>query len=394
MISWKSMFLVLIVLGWVIFEEIISIPSCKIVVRDTKIEDVKVDSEEEEIRVMLVANLLLMGSEASYMNMYFRDSYMTKFFKKSFDKLQPDMLIVLGDVSARGSVLPKSTLLSVLQQFQSIVGPFLSLPLHVVLGDRDIGECSKLDVESVRWISSNLPGLDSSGSAAFEASNITFVSLNTVAMLCGNNDLRFSIESVIERESLDMQSESVAERTIEQNESFDQFRWRETDMPSGSGPVLLLHFPLYRTTSSSCGVHHCLGSTLSSGSNENINLLHSRGIAERGPYELLHTLPPNASEYIFQALKPRIIFSAQSEGFCDHTHKDGTREVSVPAMAWNARDDPGFVVATFGKNKSVSVSQCSLARETHVIIAYVCVTLLLISTAFVATKSQSIELQR
>lgn len=242
----------ILVVALLIFEERIAIPSCKIVPTRDGAEQIE---EEEVLRVMMVANLLLMGSEAGYINMYFRDSYTAKFFRKSIERLHPDMLIVLGDLSARGSELTKSSWLSVLQQFQRILGPFLGLPLHVVLGDRDIGECSKLDVESVRWIASNLPGLDSSGSAAFVMSNISFVSLNTVAMLCGVNDLRFSIEKVIERESTDMQtdSKSSTKRTQESGKTVGPLEWRETDMESGSGPVLLLHFPLHRTITANHG---------------------------------------------------------------------------------------------------------------------------------------------
>lgn len=178
--------------------------------------------------------------------------------QKSFDRLKPDMLIVLGDVSARGSQLTNSKWLSVLQQFQWMLGPFLSLPMHIVLGDRDIGECSNLNAKSVSRVASSLPGLDSAGCGAFEVSNISFVSLNAVALLCGNNDLRFSVERVIERESLDAQTHNKAstEGTSEPNKvesKFSNMGWRENSLTSRSGPVLLLHFPLHRTTNSNSG---------------------------------------------------------------------------------------------------------------------------------------------
>ena len=172
--------------------------------------------------------------------------------QKSFQILKPDMLLVLGDVSANGSELSRSKWLSVLHQFDHMLGPFLDLPLHVILGDRDVGECNDLDAKSVNWIARNFPGLDSSGCGAFEISNISFVSLNAVALLCGNNRLRFDVEKVIERESVDLQMEikGTAEARNESGMfrelSYD-FGWRENAMTSGSGPGLLLHFPLYRS---------------------------------------------------------------------------------------------------------------------------------------------------
>lgn len=68
----------------------------------------------------------------------------------------------------------------------------------------------------------------------------------------------------------------------------------------------------------------------------------------------------------------RIIFSAHRYVFYDHVHLDTTREITVPAMSWNARDDPGFVIATFQMTgRAVSISYCSLARESHILLVYV-----------------------
>lgn len=177
--------------------------------------------------------------------------------QKSFHSVNPDMLLVLGDVSAKGSELTRSNWLPVLNQFDQMLGPFLGLPFHVTLGDRDIGECSGLNPKSVNWIAGNLPGLDSAGCGAFEFSNVSFVSLNAVALLCGNNKLRFSVEKVIERERIDlrMDEEGTAEAinySGKFSETYNDFAGRENDMSSSSGPVLLLHFPLDRRDDSKC----------------------------------------------------------------------------------------------------------------------------------------------
>jgi hypothetical protein len=133
-----------------------------------------------------------------------------------------------------------------------MLGPFVDLPFHAILGDRDIGECSDLDANNVNWISRKLPGLDSSGCGAFEIGNVSFVSLNSVALLCDNSSLRFDVEKVIERESLELREESeTAAKTINYSTRARDvnynFFWRESTMLSGSGPVLLLHLPLDQT---------------------------------------------------------------------------------------------------------------------------------------------------
>lgn len=169
------------------------------------------------------------------------------------------MLLVLGDISARGSELTKSKWSPVLQQFESMLGPFVGLPLHIVLGDRDVGQCDKLDEKFVSQIASHLPGLDSAGCSAFEIGNISFVSLNAVALLCSNNALRVGVEKAIERESVDLRTQ-MKDATREATEpnaeraSFSFTPWRDNDMASGSGPVLLLHFPLHQKIRSNGGM--------------------------------------------------------------------------------------------------------------------------------------------
>ncbi|GFZ10032.1 hypothetical protein Acr_21g0006310 [Actinidia rufa] len=363
LVHWRRVLPLIVIAALIIFEDRVSIPSCEVVV-PTGEQNVE-ENHPDDLKVMMVANLLLLGSEAGYRNIFFRDYYLSKFFARSFGILKPDMLLVLGDLSAKGSELTRSRWSSVLQQFHRLLGPFLGLPFHVILGDRDIGDCGKLNAISVNWLASNLPGLDSAGCGAFEIGNITFVSLNALALLCGNNNLRFSVEKVIERESIDLRMD--IEQTTEVSDGYSEYRmtsgdfgWRENAMSSGSGPVLLLHFPLHWTgnknswgTSAYCGT--------SSPSHERSKIPESR-----------------------------IVFSAHSHIFRDRTHSDGTREITVPAMTWDARNDPGFVVATFKSNgRGATISHCSLAKESNVLLAYTSIVVLFTSTMLVAKSSHA-----
>ncbi|GMI64867.1 hypothetical protein HRI_000156000 [Hibiscus trionum] len=395
-VTWRSLMPVIIISTFIIYEDWVSFPSCKLLPNTASSPDKYVGSEDvspQDLKVMMVANLHLLGSQAGFVNLYFRDYYMSKFFKKSFQSLNPDMLLVLGDVSAKGLELSRTKWLSVLHQFDSLLGPFLDIPLHVILGDKDVGECNGLRASSVNWIARNFPGLDSSGCGAFEISNVSFVSLNAVALLCGDNKLRFDVEKVIERESVDLQME--IEGIDEEKDDFgmlrelsNDYRWRVNAMKSGSGPVLLLHFPLYRSGKT----HLREGSTFKSIIDTSGNVrasAESKGFSKTDPYDLSQTVPANATEYIFHALKPRIIFSAHTHEFSVYTHPDGTREVTIPAMAWEVRDDPGFIVATFQRNKStVSVTYCAVARESHILIAY---TSALVLFAFFILVSNTLE---
>lgn len=168
--------------------------------------------------------------------------------QKSIETLRPDMIVVLGDISAMGFQLKESKWIDVIDQFKGILGQYSDLPLHIALGDKDVGGCANLDDSFVHHMAKHLPGLDSSGCGTFEIGNVSFVSLNSVALLCGNNPLRFSVEKVIEKENNHFQQKMMNEaghfslKSIER----EDFNWRQNSMESGSGPVVLLHFPLYK----------------------------------------------------------------------------------------------------------------------------------------------------
>lgn len=161
------------------------------------------------------------------------------------------MLIVLGDISAMGSKLTDTKWSSVLQQFYTMLGPQFSLPLHILPGDRDMGKCSNLRTNIVSLTADHLPALDSAGCSAFEIANVSFVSLNSMALLCENDELRFGVEKVVERESDEFQRRAGVEMDrgsayVKEMEMSSDFRWWENGMRTGTGPVVLLHLPLHQ----------------------------------------------------------------------------------------------------------------------------------------------------
>ncbi|XP_076904529.1 uncharacterized protein LOC143560005 [Bidens hawaiensis] len=221
---------------------------------------------------------------------------------------------------------------------------------------------------------------------SFDIGNVNFVSLNSVALLCGNNDLQFSVERTLETERLELQTENEKVMDVMNDSSGIRIPkyesdWRENTMLSGSGPVLLLHFPLHQTTND---VHdESFGST-----HDKAELLKKRQPVEDGPYELSQALPSNATEYIFHALKPRIIFSAHTQTFVNRVHPDRTREIVVPTMSWDAGENPAFVGVTFRRNGTVAiVSHCRLAGKLHVVLLYTSLFVIFISTVQTSLRS-------
>lgn len=70
----------ILIFALVIYEEWVSIPSCKLV--PTSTTDLELDLDHpDDLKVMLVANLLLLGSDSPFFNSNFRDYYLSKFFR-------------------------------------------------------------------------------------------------------------------------------------------------------------------------------------------------------------------------------------------------------------------------------------------------------------------------
>ncbi|KAL6861258.1 hypothetical protein ACP4OV_016958 [Aristida adscensionis] len=226
----------------------------------------------------------------------------------------------------------------------------LTLLLAMLLGDKDIGTCATLDRKFVHHRAKHLPALDSSGCGAFEISNVSFVSLNAVALLCGTNALRFDVEKVMERESHHFQTERVNEAEC--------FLWDVKKerllltLIGGKTAWNLDQVPSF------CSIFHCISLmeklwVFPHFHRELRQMIHrfcqARNKANaRRLYDQSLTLPANSTQYILQALKPRIIFNAHAGSFSEFVHADGTREVTVPAMTWKTGGVPGFVIATFG----------------------------------------------
>ncbi|KAF0922187.1 hypothetical protein E2562_027783 [Oryza meyeriana var. granulata] len=375
MAAWPSPWLpLLLVTALLAFEDWLATPTCS--------DGGSTAPASGDLRVMMVADLMLLGSDATYADRFFRNHVMSKLFAKSIETLKPDTIVVLGDISAKGFELTESKWIDVLEQFEGILGQYSALPLYIALGDKDVGGCANLDNSFVHRVTKHLPGLDSSGCGTFEIGNVSFVSLNAVALLCGNNPLRFSIEKVIEKENHHFQQKVVNEAGYFSLGSVERegFTWRQNNMESGSGPVVLLHFPLYKShepdnsDGEAIGVHKFSEGTVSELPVS--SSLKERGAIGRRSYDQLHALPANSTQYILQALKPRIVFSAHDGSFSDYTHDDGTREVSVPAMTQKITGVPGFVIATFGRKGIVTVRHCFIVPEWYVIAGYLIFLLL------------------
>lgn len=85
-IAWISLLPLIIVTSLIIYDEWVSTPSCKIMpsADPNDYEPGPNSGSGVDLKVMMVANLLLVGSDSGFVDRHFRDYYMAKFFRVSW----------------------------------------------------------------------------------------------------------------------------------------------------------------------------------------------------------------------------------------------------------------------------------------------------------------------
>ena len=113
--------------------------------------------------------------------------------------MKPDALIVLGDVSDAGRRSNNAQWSEVVSRFQSLVRPFTGNPIHVVVGNHDVGDHHDPGFSSrLPRFAASFPGLDATCGSRFAWKGVDFVSLNAMAMHGDGCSVCSSVERSIE----------------------------------------------------------------------------------------------------------------------------------------------------------------------------------------------------
>lgn len=358
--------LIMVFLPWLLLQ-LLSNPSCTGPLLNEHQKD------NLQLAAMVVADLHLAGPMAAWADRVRRDSFMKSSLKSAYRMLKPHALLVLGDISDWGRKSTKQQWESVVQRFHDMLQPFLGLPIHVTVGNHDVGDFYQLTPTLLRQFVNSFPGLDDTGSDVFAIRNISFVSLNAMALACDDCPLHSSMQRVVGNAKATLEkgfSSTVSSKSAGQMDS------TSFDRNALQKPVLLLHLPLHRVDESVCHSidiprcspwHEVEGGCLQLGVSAK-----SSQVRALTPYRsMMDMLSVNTSRYLLSALNPRLVLSAHAHHFCDRVHDDGTREITVSTFSWRNRDDPSFLYIHFYKDGATDIQQCFLPRESLVLALHV-----------------------
>ena len=161
--------------------------------------------------------------------------------QRAYIAIKPHTLLILGDLSDWGRKSTDEQWQSVVDRFLKIAKPFLGLPFHVSVGNHDIGDFYQVTPALTHRFASSFPGLDETGSSTFMIKDVSFVSLNSMALACDGCPMHTSMKRLVED-------------TKERLQTFHSTNGLGTDSNPFRKPVLLLHLPLYREDESLCNI--------------------------------------------------------------------------------------------------------------------------------------------
>lgn len=103
--------------------------------------------------------------------------------QRAHRRLNPDALVVLGDVSDAGRKSSDAQWSAVVARFWDLVRPFSAVPIQVVVGNHDVGDHHDPGFSSrLPRFAASFPGLDDTCSSRFTWNGVDFVSLNAMAI--------------------------------------------------------------------------------------------------------------------------------------------------------------------------------------------------------------------
>lgn len=134
-------------------------------------------------KVVVVADLHLAGPRTAWVDRVRRESFMRTVFQKAYRRLNPDALVVLGDVSDAGRKSNDAQWNAVVARFWDMVRPFAAVPIQIVVGNHDVGDHHDPGFSRrLPRFAASFPGLDDTCGSHFTWHGVDFVSLNAMAL--------------------------------------------------------------------------------------------------------------------------------------------------------------------------------------------------------------------
>lgn len=295
-----------------------------------------------------------------------REWQMQVSFKASLTLLQPNLVIILGDVFDEGLIASPEEFRQYTNRFHEVFpihqhkvtvkagNKFQSSPVRsiVVVGNHDIG------------FHDRMIALEPLLRRRFE------VAFNTTLV----HEVKFGNEHFIVVNSMALEGDNpycnVCSDAVSQIEEISA---RLKSNNNSKRPILLTHFPLYRLNDELCYEADAAEGT-------------ERTKPFRPNYDCISK---ESTQFLIKSLNPKLVLTGHTHNGCFKIHEpEHIPEYTVASFSWRNRRNPSFLVIKFCSGDTFSVGKCFLPNEHSIAFIYfVCllITLTQLSVFFKET---------
>ncbi|XP_061095693.1 metallophosphoesterase 1 isoform X2 [Conger conger] len=271
-----------------------------------------------------------------------REWQMERAFQTALSLLQPEVVFILGDVFDEGKCSSAKDWEDDVRRFQWIFRHPNDTELIVLIGNHDVGFHFEMNWEKLQRFEKVF---NANSARIITRKRVNFLLVNSVAMDGDGCPICDAVENELFRlsEALNCSKRSKPRKK----------HCSDTPPFSSTPPIILQHYPLYRTSDVNCTGHDAAPP-------------EKRHLQFTEQYDVLSQA---ASHKLLWWFQPWLILSGHTHSGCEVIHWDKYLEISVPSFSWRNRNDPSFILGTFS-SANFLLSKCFLPEESSVIAIY------------------------
>ncbi|XP_041975755.1 metallophosphoesterase 1-like [Aricia agestis] len=304
----------------------------------------------DTLKVLIIADPHLLGPfRGHWLDKWRREWQMKQAFQAIMTLHEPEVVFVLGDLFDEGEWTDHEQFKDYVDRFYNIFYVPEPTKMYVTVGNHDIGFHNRIWRGSAERFEKYLKAPSVQHIILKENH---FVLLNSMALEGDNCRLCTTARRAIEKLSDSLRCAEIPSDC----ENGPKFNY--------SKPILMQHFPLYRTSDSKC-------------TDEDSPPLPERNKQFRNKID---AISHEATEYIVAKLKPRAVFGGHTHHGCllPHSHGDTEfLEYSVPSFSWRNRRNPKYMLVSLTPT-DYAVNKCGLPKEATVVVTAVVMIITLV----------------
>ncbi|XP_018412360.1 PREDICTED: metallophosphoesterase 1 [Nanorana parkeri] len=303
------------------------------------------------LKAMFLSDTHLLGEiRGHWLDKLRREWQMERAYQSALWLLQPDIVFILGDLFDEGKWSNSKAWDNDVSRFQSMFRHPPQTELIVVVGNHDVGFHYEMTEQKLKRFEKVF---NVTSEKVVTRKGINFVLVNSVALegdgcvICrAEEDHIFQVSRQLSCSRKKNQTDFVK-------------KCGKVHLLPPTAPILLQHYPLYRT-----GDSECTGEDSATPEEKQVLFI-----------EKYDVLSQDASTKLLQLLQPRLILSGHTHSACTVFHGD-VPEISIPSFSWRNRNNPSFIMGLITA-EDFALEKCFLPTESTVIYIYTVASILL-----------------